>query len=156
MNKLLARRPFTSRFFDDDTFGMPNELFNGGSEWFPSRMFKRSLLSDLSMPAVNIKDNDDVYELEFAVPGYRKEDLKVNVKDGVITISSEKKVEKDEKEENYTRREFSYSSFERSFLLPENVDPEKVKAKVTDGVLNLSIGKTKAKPAIKGREIKIS
>ena len=104
---------------------------------------------------MNIKDNHKSFDLELAVPGYKKEDLKVNVKDNVLTISSEKKHESEEEKKGFTRREFSYSSFTRSFVLPDNVDPDSIKANYHDGLLKLTIAKTKELPEIKGKEIKI-
>jgi len=130
---------------DDDTFT------------FPSRLFKSTFFNGGDMmPAVNIKDNANSFDLEVAVPGYNKEDLKVNVEDGVLTISSERKQESEEEKKGYTRREFSYSAFSRSFQLPQNADADNVKATYADGVLKLSVPKAKAMPEKRGREIKIA
>src|SRR5688572_14873802 len=70
------------------------------------------------MPAVNINETEKSYEIEFASPGYEKDEFKINLSQNILTVSAEKKDEKDEKQEGYTRREFSYSSFKRSFTLP--------------------------------------
>lgn len=94
------------------------------------------------VPAVNIKEMEAEFEIELAVPGMTKEDIKVEVLDGVLTISAEKNDKKEEKTKKYTRREFSYNKFSRSFTLPENVDTEAVKANYADGVLHLTIPKT--------------
>ncbi len=112
-----------------------------------------------SVPAVNIKEVNDKYEVEIAAPGLSKDDFNVELKNNVLTISSHKEERNEEKDETtgYSRREFSYSSFERSFSLPENVvDVDKINAKYKDGVLHLDLPKkeeAKPKPI---RTIKIS
>lgn len=145
MSTLLSPRTLLPSFFDDDTFTFPTRLFD-------RPFFQKSEM----MPAVNIKDNTKSFDLEVAVPGYKKEDLKVNVENGVLTISSEKKKESEEEKNGYTRREFSYSSFSRSFQLPQNADADNVKANYVDGVLKLSVPKTKALPEKKGKEVRIA
>ena len=101
-----------------------------------------------SLPAVNIKEDDDHFQVEVAVPGLSKDDFKVELENDVLTISSEKEVTNESNEENYKRREFSYAAFKRSFSLPENkVDGDKVKARYTDGVLYVTLPKKEeAKP----------
>lgn len=94
-----------------------------------------------SIPAVNIKDNTEGFELELAVPGMKKDDFTVEIDNDVLTISSELKTENEESKENYTRKEFSYSSFKRAFTLPETVDGSKIDAKYEDGVLKLTLPK---------------
>lgn len=154
MTTVLSRRPLLSRFFDDDGFGFP-EGFLDDDRILPSRLFDRSFLKEMQVPAVNIKDNDDHFQIELAAPGHRKEDLKVSVKDGLLTISSERRKETEADRKGYTRREFSYSAFSRSFMLPDNTDGDSLKAKFADGVLRLTINKTKTLPENKGKEIKI-
>jgi HSP20 family protein len=143
-----------SSLLDDDTLRFPEGSLNEDGFLTPSRLF-RSFMRETTLPSVNIKDNQKNFELELAVPGHKKEDLKVNVKDGILTVSSEKKHENEEEKQGYTRREFSYSSFTRSFMLPDNVDPDSIKASYHDGLLKLSIAKTKDLPESKGREINI-
>jgi HSP20 family protein len=93
-------------------------------------------------PSVNVKETDTAYELEMAAPGLSKEDFKINVEGQTLTISSEKETKEEEKEKTYTRKEFSYVSFKRSFNLPEHtVETGKITAKYTDGVLQLHIPK---------------
>ncbi len=101
-----------------------------------------------SLPAVNIKEDEDGYTVEVAVPGLKKSDFNIELENDVLTISSEKEVKNESKDEGYTRREFGYSSFKRSFTLPENkIDGEKVKANYVDGVLNIALPKREeAKP----------
>lgn len=127
--------PWLSDFFDNDRF------FD--SDW----------LKKQSVPAVNVKETDKDFEIEVAAPGLSKKDFRIAVDNGVLTISSEKKEEKEQKEKDYTRKEFSYSSFSRSLTLPENVNEDDVKANYEDGLLKLNIAKKviaapKAKKAI--------
>lgn len=150
-----TRKSLLSRFLDDDVFGFP-EGFLDDERFKPSRLFDRPFFKGVEVPAVNIKDNTDHFAIELAAPGYKKEDLKVTVKDGVLTISSEKKAESEEEKKGYTRKEWSYASFSRSFVLPENTDADSLKAKFDDGVLKLTLNKVKAMPeAGKGKEIRI-
>lgn len=100
-----------------------------------------------TLPAVNVVENENGYKLELAAPGLKKEDFKVNVHENTLTISAEKKVENEEKTEKYTRKEFNFSTFKRSFTLPKTVDGEKIVASYTDGVLSLDLPKKEeAKP----------
>jgi len=94
-----------------------------------------------SYPAVNIKEKEDSFELELAIPGKKKEDFNVELDDHVMTISMESKSENEMMEENYTRKEFSYSSFTRSFTLPETVAEDKIEASYTDGILKFKFPK---------------
>ena len=120
---LLGSGSWLSNFFDNDKF------FD--SDW----------MKKLSMPAVNVKETEKAFELEVAAPGLSKKDFMVTAEGGVLTVSSESKQEKEEKEKDYTRKEFNYSSFSRSFTLPENVSEEDIKASYEDGILKLSIAK---------------
>ncbi|NLB25868.1 MAG: Hsp20/alpha crystallin family protein [Bacteroidales bacterium] len=113
--------------------------------------------SNATLPAVNVKETEDEYILEVAAPGMSKKDFKVNFQKNVLIISSEKEEEKKEKEDNYTRREFCYQSFQRSFTVPaSDVDSDKITACYDDGILSVKLPKReeiKPKPA---REIKIT
>lgn len=114
--------------------------------------------SNSTLPAVNVKENDNEYLIEVAAPGLKRGDFKVNYDNGRLTISSEKRVEHEEKDgEKVTRREFSYQSFQRSFTIPETtVAVDKITAKYEDGILHITLPKreeVKPKPA---KEIKIS
>src|SRR2546423_11054850 len=104
-------------------------------------MFDDDVLKQNRMPAVNVKENEKDYEIELAAPGMKKEDFRIDVENGILTISAEKKEEKEQKEDKYTRREFSYSSFNRSFSLPQNVDENNIKARYENGVLYLTVSK---------------
>ncbi len=99
--------------------------------------------SNSTLPAVNVKETENDFLIEVAAPGLKKEDFKVNYDNGRLSICSEKKNEKEEKEgEKVTRKEFSYQSFHRSFSVSENVvDPEKIHADYKDGILHISLPK---------------
>jgi len=99
--------------------------------------------TNTTIPAVNIKETSDNYEVEVAAPGMTKKDFKVQLDGNMLTISSEKTTEKEEKDDvKYTSREFSYQSFSRTFNLQKDVvDTDKIKAKYEDGVLHLVIPK---------------
>lgn len=105
-----------------------------------------------TMPAVNIRETNDHFNIEVAAPGMKKEDFMIEVENDSLTISSEveNNHEENDKEGRYTRKEFSYSAFKRSFTLPQTVDSEKINASYTDGMLTISIPKkeeAKEKPA---------
>jgi len=105
-----------------------------------------------TIPAVNVKETENSFEVEMAVPGMKKEDFKVELNNNVLTISSEHKNESEEKDgERFTRKEFSYQSFQRSFQLSrEAVDADNIQAKYEHGILRLMIPKreeVKQKPA---------
>ncbi len=107
-------------------------------------------------PKVNIQENADNYHVEVAAPGMKRDDFNLTLDNNVLTISSELKEDHEDKNGNYTRREFSYQSFSRSFTLPESVEAEKIEAKYNDGILRIVIPKkeeAKQKPA---KTIKIS
>lgn len=99
--------------------------------------------TNTTIPAVNIKENAETFEVEMAAPGMKKQDFKIELDGNTLTISSEVRNEADHKEgERYTRREFSYQSFQRTFTLPRNVvDVDQIKAKYENGVLHLLIPK---------------
>lgn len=129
---LIKRKP---EFFDTDLLD------------FPTRFFDNTFFRDREFPMVNIRNLENEFKVELAVPGYKKEDLHVEVAEGVLTVSSEQKEEKESAQDGWKRREFRYNSFSRSFQLPENADADKVNADFKDGVLNLSIPKkAEAKP----------
>jgi HSP20 family protein len=114
------------------------------------RFFDTDMLRNQSLPAVNVREADAAYEIEVAAPGLTKKDFNITVDNRVLTIASEKEEQKEEKEDNYTRREFSYTSFSRSFTLPENVKEEDVKANYENGILKLSVPKkTITQPKLK-------
>ncbi len=110
-------------FFNQDTF-INDDFFN----------------LEKSMPSMNVKEHEDDFEIELAAPGFEKEDFEITMKDDVLEISAHKKVEETKKEEDYTRREFSYNSFKRSMQLPGSVDRSKeVRATYKNGILRLAL-----------------
>jgi len=113
--------------------------------------------TNTTLPAVNIRETKDDFQIEVAAPGMEKKDFNINLENDTLTISSEKQKENTSEGDNYSRREFSYQSFQRSFTLPEHlVDGEKIAAKYSDGILKITLPKreeAKPKPA---RQIKIS
>ena len=95
---------------------------------------------DRNLPAMNVKEHKDDFEIELAVPGFSKKDIEVTMEDDVLHICAKKSEEVKEEEENYTRREFSYSSFDRKLQLPASIDQnEKVKATYKNGILTLNL-----------------
>ena len=92
-------------------------------------------------PAVNIQEDEKQFTLELAAPGLQKDDFKINLDNQLLTISKEVTEEKEEVKENYTRKEFVYNSFSRSFRLPKFILADKIKADYKDGILKLSLPK---------------
>jgi len=116
-----------------------NEFFNG--ELLENQNFD-SLASGSTLPSVNIMDTEDSFEIEVAAPGMAKKDFKIELNNNILTISTENEDSEENDKENYTRKEFSYRSFLRSFRLPENkVDGNKINAKYKNGILLVSLPK---------------
>ncbi len=99
--------------------------------------------SSHKLPAVNISEDAETFKIELAAPGISKEDFKINLEKDVLSISTEKKIENKEESKNYTRKEFSYHSFKRSFTMPDNVDKENIMAQYVNGILYVTIAKAK-------------
>lgn len=110
----------------------------------------------VALPAVNVLEHEDNFELQLAAPGMKKEDFEINIDNGLLSITAERKQEREEDEENYTRREFSYRSFRRQFSLPENVKEENIEARYEDGILKLHIPKEEVEVKHKPKRISIS
>lgn len=131
-------RPFyMSNFFNDD---------------FLPVFSNRSNLT----PAVNIREDEKSYILDLAIPGIDKKDLKIDINEDVLTISSETKNETEENKEGYKRKEFSYSSFCRSFYIPENVNRDKIEANYKEGILSVGLPKQEEEKNKIARKIEIS
>jgi HSP20 family protein len=127
-----------SNFFDD--------FFD--TNWMPKM--------NSTAPAVNVKEDVEKFTMEIAVPGLKKEYCRVNVTNqGCLEVKLENKMEhKDEdKKEHYLRREFYYTNFEQTYALPENVDPEKITAKVDNGILRIEMPKLSKKEEDKQRRL---
>lgn len=145
---MLARRnenyvpSFFERFFNNDLADWNLTNFSG---------------TNTSLPAVNVKETNDEFVIELAAPGMEKKDFKINFKNNVITISSEREDKKEEKKNNYTRREFSYQSFQRAFTVPENaIMSDKIEAIYNNGILEIKLPKREEVKPQPEREIKIS
>lgn len=129
------------------------EVFN---DFFDNDFMGRA---NATAPAINVKESEKEYTVELAAPGLKKEDFNVNIdKDGNLHIHMESKNEKkdEDKKSHYLRREFSYSKYEQTLLLPDDVDKEKIEAKVNDGVLTVNLPKVEKQPekAMKQIEVK--
>ena len=144
-NKALTR--FTERMpsvFDD--------FFKPWNEWFDNEGL---LNRTLKVPAVNITEHKDEYKVSLAAPGLKKEDFKIDVDGNMLTISSEKEENKEEKEKTFTRKEYNYSSFSRSFTLPEEINKEKIDARYEDGVLNISLPRKEEAKKVTAKQIAV-
>jgi len=120
-----------------------NALLPGFNDVFDS-IFNDTFFNDRMLarvPAVNISETGDKYHLELAAPGLKKQDFKINLERQVLTISVEQQNERKEEDKRYSKREYAYSSFVRSFTLPEMADQEAIEAAYEDGVLKVGIPK---------------
>ena len=129
--------------------------FNNGNRLFPwnndslknflsnDDFFNHDFLEEDSlMPAMNVKEHDQDYEIEFAAPGFSKKDFEVTIDDNTLNVCAQKQKEVEEKDEGYTRKEFSYNSFKRSLKLPVSVNTNQdVKATYKNGILKLNLQK---------------
>lgn len=136
----------------------------GRNTWMPdvfNDFFDNDFMTraNATAPAINVKESDTAYTVELAAPGLKKEDFNVNIdRDGNLHIRMESKAEKkdEDKKSHYLRREFSYSKFEQTLLLPDDVNKDGIEAKVNDGVLTVNLPKTEKKEdkALKQIEVK--
>ena len=133
---------------------------NAVSPWFNDvfdTLFNDSVLNDrfvTKTPAVNIAETENEFHIELAVPGLKKEDFKISLDKNVLSVSAEMKAENVEEGKKYSKREYSYSSFVRSFTLPEVADQANIGAEYTDGILKLNVAK-KAEAKVQTREIAV-
>jgi HSP20 family protein len=132
MSNIIKKSPELNR-------SIVRDFFNVGS------FFDDGLLSRLekNSPSVNISENEKEYDLELVVPGFKKEDIKIKIDEDLLTISAESKSESTENKKEYTRREYDYSAFTRSFRLPDNTNNEAIEAHYAEGVLHVKIPKSK-------------
>ena len=120
-------------------------------------LFSEALNKNLTVnkvPGVNILETEQDYKIELAAPGLVKEDFQINLKKDTLSVWVEKKEIESEVKKDYTRKEFEYSSFARSFVLPESVNADSITAEYLNGILNITIGKDDAKS--QSKEIKVS
>ena len=134
MNGGLARSFGLDDLFDDDFFTAERKL-----------------------PAMNVKEHEDDFEIEFAVPGFSKEDFEINIENDLLYVSAEKSAENVEDDDDYTRKEFNYSSFYRTLQLPKSVDASRdVQAKYKNGILKLQLFKNKEDMKSQRKRIDVS
>ena len=120
-------------------------------------LFSEALNKNLTVnkvPGVNILETEQDYKIELAAPGLIKEDFQINLKKDTLSVWVEKKEIETEVKKDYTRKEFDYSSFARSFVLPESVNADNITAEYVNGILNITIGKDDVKS--QNKEIKVS
>ncbi len=130
-----------------------NDIFNDD---FVKNLDESLSVWNGSQPAVNVKEDTDGFSLALAAPGYGKEDIEIKIDDNVLTISSEKKEDATAKEgEKFTRKEFKYAAFKRTFTLPDTVDATKIGANYENGILNISIPKKEEAKPVPARTIEI-
>ena len=150
-NGSLAKTTTGSQTFPTWSTWM-DELFNRD---LPS-VFTSNFNTGITLPKVNIRETKDAYYVDMAVPGMKKSDFHIDLDNKMLSISTELN-ESDEKEtDNYTRREFGYASFKRTFSLPETIKEEKIKAAYTDGILSIHLPKKEEAIQKPPRSIKIS
>lgn len=122
---------------------------------FPS-MFTSNFNTGITLPKVNIKEEPDAFVVEMAVPGLKKSDFNIDIDNKILSISAELQEDSQNKEEGYTRREFGYSSFKRTFTLPETVNDDKIEAKYNEGILFVKLPKKEEAKQKPPRNIEIS
>ncbi len=118
--------------------------------------FSPSFNMGMSLPKVNIKETAEAYLVEMAVPGLKKSDFNIDLHNQILTISMNKEEETEQKDGNYTRKEFGYASFKRTFSLPETVNDGDIKAHYNDGILKIQLPKKEEARQKPVRTIKIS
>ncbi|MDP3469753.1 MAG: Hsp20/alpha crystallin family protein [Daejeonella sp.] len=136
---LAKRKGLFTDFFDNERF----------FDIFPKELVNRT-------PSVNIIENGKKFKIELSAPGLKKGDFQIDIDNNILTISAEKEEDKEEENEQFTKREFSYSSFSRSFILPESVDNNQVKAKYEDGLLKIDIEKKEDAKQSRKKQVKVS
>ncbi len=122
--------------------------------WNTDRFFDKPFFTGELLPAVNVRETKNHFKLDVAAPGFKKEDFKITTEDGLLTISAETSNEQNEEKANYTRKEFSSSSFTRTFNLPDNVEEDHISANYNNGLLEIELKKSGKSLAAK-KEIKV-
>lgn len=129
-NKPMVQNESTPSIFED--------FFKPWNEWFDSgHIWNRTM----KVPAVNITDNKENYLISLAIPGMEKKDFNIDIEGNMLTVSCEKEETKEEKDKAYSRKEYNYNSFSRSFNLPEEVIQEQINAVYDNGILNITLPK---------------
>jgi HSP20 family protein len=112
------------------------EFFKPWNEWFDQDKF---FGHTMNVPAVNISEEKNLYQVSLAVPGMKKDDFRIDIDGNMLTISCEKEETKEEKDKKFTRKEYSFSSFSRSFTLPDEVDKSMIEARYEEGLLKIRL-----------------
>ncbi|MFD0797332.1 Hsp20/alpha crystallin family protein [Maribacter chungangensis] len=148
----FRRTPF-GNLINQDFLDMDNFFEN---RWTKSMLPQNFWNGKSAEPALNVKEKDDRFEIELAAPGFSKEDFEVTIDEGSLNISAKKEHSEEEKDDNFTRREFSYSSFQRSLQLPKSVKDEDVAAKYKNGILSFTLGKKEEAKKIPPKKVEIA
>jgi HSP20 family protein len=131
-----------------------DDFFRPWNEWFTNGGYRDRALT---VPSTNIIEDKDSYKVSIAAPGLKKSDFNIDVEGNMLTISSEKEENKEDRDARYTRKEYNYSSFKRSFTLPDEIMKDKIDAKYEDGVLKLTLPKKEeAKKGALARHIAVN
>jgi HSP20 family protein len=131
-------------------------LLPGFSDVFDS-IFNDTFFNDrmvTRVPAVNISETENNYHVELAAPGLKKEDFKLNLENNILNVSVEQSTNNEDNQKNYSKREYSYTSFVRSFTLPESADDSQIDATYADGILRIDIAKREEAKTVR-RQIEI-
>ncbi|WP_291401698.1 Hsp20/alpha crystallin family protein [Daejeonella sp.] len=135
--------------------GIPSvfdDLLKPWNDWFEGReLWSRAT----SLPPVNIMEQENQYLVTLAAPGMKREDFKIDLSGNMLNISNETEEEKEETEKTFTRKEYNYRGFSRSFSLPEGIDTEKIEAKYEDGILKITLPRTEESKMKVGKSIPI-
>lgn len=142
MLPILKNSNFVDHFFGNDLF---DNIFNSNFS-----------AVNVNLPAVNIIESKENFRIEIAAPGLNKEDYKIDLHNDLLTISSEKKSENEEKNEKYMRKEFNYASFKRSFIIPDSANVDSINASYKNGILNVTIPKKEEAKEKAPRQISIN
>ncbi|MFA5297681.1 MAG: Hsp20/alpha crystallin family protein [Lutibacter sp.] len=141
----FRKRPWENLFNSDLLDFDADNLFND-----------RLWLKKMNEPALNIKEKKNEFEIELSAPGFNKKDFEISIADGCLNIMAKREEKKEEKDENYTRKEFSYNSFEKSLQLPDSIVDEKIRVKYENGILKFNVAKKVEDVKQKPKMIEIS
>lgn len=133
---------------------MLERMFPEFSDISENMMTEDLFRSENWMPAINVMESKDDFQIEVSAPGFTKKDFEVSITDDVLTISAESKKEKEEEDENYSRREFFHNSFTRTFTLPKSIDlHKKIKANYNNGILSIQLDKMEAAKGLEKKKM---
>lgn len=125
-----------------------------GKEW--NETFAPSIFGTHSVPAVNIIESEGGFRIELAAPGLQKDAFKLNLDQQLLTISAQHETQGEDMSEKFSRKEFSFASFKRSFTLPQSVDSEQIEANYVDGILKVALPKKEEAKAKAARQIAVA